>query len=101
MEHSHFLSSLRHPCAVLIALAVTSDGNAVVKPDITINSRALAWGAGVWEGGMQLWVSWTACVFVLMVGWLLAAGDAFFFCCFSCLLMLYLELSRIFIFTDF
>lgn len=40
-EDSCLLSSLRHPCAVLMALAATSDGNAVIRPDITINSRAL------------------------------------------------------------
>lgn len=40
-EYSRLLSSLRHPCALLIALAATSDGNAVIKPDITVNSRAL------------------------------------------------------------
>lgn len=49
---------------------------------------------------MQLWVTCTACVFVLTVGWLLAAGDVFL-CCVSCLLMLYLELPRIFILTNF
>lgn len=49
VEYSHLLSSLRHPCAVLIALAASSDGDAVIKPDLTRNGRALAWGAGVWE----------------------------------------------------
>lgn len=36
------LSSPRHPGAALIALAATSDGNAVTKLDITAGSRA--WG---------------------------------------------------------
>ena len=46
-EYSRLLSFLRRPCAVLIALDATSDGNAVIKADIIVNSRALAWAAGV------------------------------------------------------
>lgn len=44
------LSSLRRPCAVLIASASPPDGNAVIKPDTTLNRRAPGWAVGGTEG---------------------------------------------------
>lgn len=43
---SRVFSSLRRPCAVLIASASPPDGNAVIKPDTTLNCRAPGWAVG-------------------------------------------------------